>query len=116
MRETEVETPTLRALTTRKQHRFLRGPIPLSDITAASRLPGQALALYVAVHHRRAVIGHPIVTVPSTLLAEFGINRDAKARALRALEEAGLVRVERVQGRGARVEICKREPSDGRDQ
>jgi DNA-binding GntR family transcriptional regulator len=41
--------------------------------------------------------------LPKGLLADFGVSRDAKSRALRELEAASLVRVKQVRGRAALV-------------
>ena len=46
-----------------------------------------------------------MVTISKRLLEELGISKDAKARGLRALEQVGLVSVERSTGRAARVEL-----------
>jgi DNA-binding MarR family transcriptional regulator len=106
--EVEIETEVLRRARARHRGRFLKGPIPLPQIAAAARLPGQALALFLAVHHQTALTKKTIVTLPRGLLTDFGISPGAKARGLRQLEEAGLVRVERSRGRAARVGIVAR--------
>ena len=103
--EREIETEVSRQFKGRRKGRFLKGPIPMPLISAAAKLPGQSLALYLAVHHQTALTGKQVVTLPSSLLVEMGINRDAKARGLRHLESAGLIRVERVQGRSVRVSL-----------
>ena len=99
----EVETAALRQSRQRRSGRFLKGPIPLPPIAAAARLPGQALAVLLATHHQVALTGRPSVSLPAALLREFGVSRDAKARALHQLERAGLIRVERAPGRAAWV-------------
>jgi len=101
--ETEIETEVLRRARARHRGRFLKGPIPLRQIAAANRLPGQALALFLAVHHQTALTKKTIVTLPRGLLTDFGISPGAKARGLQWLEGAGLIRVSR--GRAARVEL-----------
>ena len=103
--ETEIETEVLRRARARHRGRFLKGPIPLRQIAAANRLPGQALALFLAVHHQTALTKKTIVTLPRGLLTDFGISPGAKARGLQWLEGAGLIRVERSRGRAARVEL-----------
>ncbi|GIQ75950.1 hypothetical protein BraRD5C2_43930 [Bradyrhizobium sp. RD5-C2] len=85
--------------------RFLKGPIPWSAVCAAASLPGQTLAVFLAIHHRAAVTGRLTVTLPKNLLAELGISRDAKSRALHALEQASLITVERVRGHAARIKL-----------
>jgi hypothetical protein len=103
--EVEVETAALRAARTRQAGRFLKGPIPLTDITVASRLPGRALAVFLAIHYWVALTRNPEVTLPKRLLAELGVTRDGKARALHALEGAGLARVERQRGRQPKIKL-----------
>jgi hypothetical protein len=103
--EIEVETEALIRARRRLDRRFLKGPIPLRQIATAARLPGQALALLLAVHHQTALTRKAVVTLPKGLLSYLGVSRDAKARSLRALEVAGLLQVERRVGRSARVSI-----------
>jgi len=98
----EVETEALKRSRSRHQGRFLRGP-PLRQIGTAAHLPGQALALLLAVHHQIALTGKRTVTLPRSLMTELGINKDAKARGLRALEGAGLIVIEREAGRTVRA-------------
>jgi DNA-binding MarR family transcriptional regulator len=79
----------------------------MREIAIAACLPGQALALFLATHHQTALTGKPIVTLPAKLLRELGVSRDAKARGLKALEQAGLVYVSRSKGKAARIELRK---------
>lgn len=105
--EVEVETAASRS---HRTARFLKGPIPLNSVAVAARLPGKALAVYLAVRHRSDLLGGPMVTLPPALLRDFGIDRDAKARALQALNDAGLVRVEKAVGRTTRVTLLEQSP------
>jgi hypothetical protein len=102
----KVQTDALLAIERRATGRFLKGPIPLRDIAVAAKLPGQALAVYLAIHHRAALTRSNSVTLPKGLLEQSGVSRDAKARALHALQKASLVAVERTSGRSARIELC----------
>lgn len=102
LRIDEIEVTPFRPRPTR---RFLKGPIPWIGLCTAARLPGQALAVFMALHHRAALTGNATVTLPKNLLAELGVSRDSKARALRLLEAASLVRVERHKGRTARITL-----------
>ncbi len=104
----EVETEALRAHQRRQIGRFLKGPIPLDDIAAAARLPGAALAVFLAAHHRAALTRNVRVTLPRGLMEEFGISRDAKARALRHLASADLIQIEYRKGRPVVVTLCDR--------
>ena len=45
------------------------------------------------------------VTLPKQLLTDHGIKKDRKLRALRALERAGLVTIERAVGRAWRITL-----------
>lgn len=104
--EVEVQTEISRQRERRMQSRFLKGPIPMNDLSAASRLPGQALALYLAVRHRCDISRSAAVTLPAPLLRQLGINKDGKSRAIRALSAAGLIMVEQRRGRSARVTLA----------
>jgi len=79
----------------------------MREIAAAARLPGQALALFLAIHHQTDLTGKPIVNLPAKLLVDLGVSRDAKARGLKALEQAGLVHVSRSRGKAARIQPIK---------
>jgi DNA-binding MarR family transcriptional regulator len=107
IKEIEVETSLVRQSKIRRGERFLRGPIPLKDIATAACLPGQALALFLAVHHQTALTGKPSVTLPARLLAELGISRGSKSRGLKALEQSGLITVAQSKGRAARIQLRK---------
>ena len=107
----EVVTDALVAARVRRAERFLKGPILMRDIATAARLSGQALALFLAVHHRTALTRKSTVTLPRDLMAQLGVSRDAKARGLRQLEASGLIRVERATGRAAKVTlVCADNP------
>lgn len=103
--EIEVETEALHRPKARHAGRFLKGPIPLRVIAAASRLPGRALAVLLAIHHQTALTRNPVVTLPKSLLTELGVTKHGKARVLHALEDAGLVRVERQLGRSPKIRL-----------
>jgi hypothetical protein len=88
--------------------RFLRGPIPMPWLCAAARAAGQGRGFQVAIalwflsglnHQARTV------RLSSAVLREFGVDRHAGYRGLKALEMAGLVRVDRHAGRLPRVTI-----------
>jgi hypothetical protein len=101
----EVEVGRIPAARHFMHGRFLKGPIMMRDIAVAARLPGQALVVMLAVRHRRDLTGQAEVTLPKALMIELGVSRDAKARALLQLENAGLITVARQKGRAARVRL-----------
>lgn len=84
---------------------FLKGPVPLAWLRLAARLPGRALHLGLLIWFRSGLERNLKVRVPAALLASFGLDRDAKARALRGLERAGLVTVHRCRGRPADITL-----------
>jgi len=99
----EIKTETHKRLERRRLERFLAIRIPFAQFQSAARLPGKALAVYLLIHWRRTVTGQSTVTLPTNLLHEFGIDRNAKHRALRDLEEAGLIKVTRAAGQSAQI-------------
>jgi DNA-binding transcriptional ArsR family regulator len=106
--EREIETAfSRRRKFSRQPHRgeFLKGPIPMAALDTAARLPGKALAVYLAIQHRAALTGGDQVTLPAARLAAMGVSKDAKSRALTALEAADLITLDRASGRAARIRL-----------
>jgi DNA-binding MarR family transcriptional regulator len=87
--------------------RFLRGPIPMPWLLAASSLPGKALSVGVAIWHVAGMEKTARVRLSHKLLREGGVTRDSAYRALRRLEVAGLVAVNRHRGRSPIVELLQ---------
>lgn len=83
----------------RKRALFLKGPVPLDWLAAAGRLPGKGLQVGLVIWHRAGVARAHTVSVPTALLADFGVDRFAKRRALDALAGAGLISVQHHRGR-----------------
>jgi hypothetical protein len=86
---------------------FIGGPIPMSWAERAVRLPGKAWHVasalwFVGIRSRSK--SATVRLAPKTLL-RFGLNRKTVYRALRPLEHAGLVRVERHTGKRLTVTI-----------
>ena len=105
--EVEVETQWVRAGRGRQKNRFLKGPVSLSDLHVAAQLPGHALHLYIATRHLCDLRRAQTVTLSSSYLKPWGLDRHAKRRALAALELAGLISVDRHRGRATRVTLIK---------
>lgn len=103
--EREIATDWSNGRERRLRGRFLKGPIPFPQLSAAAKLPGQALSVYLATHHQTSVTGREWVVLPRSLMDQLGVSRDAKARALQQLESASLVQVIRSEGRTARVRL-----------
>ena len=87
---------------------FLRGPIPWPWLEAAARLPGRALALALCLWWEAGRRRRRTVKLCLTRVG-LGVSEYAARRALRALESAGLIAVERQPGRGLEVTLleCK---------
>ena len=101
----EVETKTLRSIRAQKQAPYLKRHF-LEPIQEAANLGGNALAVYLAILHRLDVTRQTSVTLSANLLGKWGIaSRAAKSRALKQLQQHGLIKVERARGRSARVSL-----------
>ena len=88
-----------------RKERFLKGPVPLPWLEAAARLPGKSLHTGVALWYSAGLTRSQSVPLSNVAGDRFGLDRNAKYRALAWLEGAGLVRVERKLGRSPVVTI-----------
>jgi DNA-binding MarR family transcriptional regulator len=84
---------------------FLKGPIPLTLINQATRLPGKAWHVYAAIWYLVGINRHSTVNLTNTALKQFNVSRDSKYRALKALEKAGLLTVVRTNGKNSVVTL-----------
>lgn len=84
---------------------FLKGPVPLSWLEAAARLPGKSLHAGIALWYAAGILRSANVPLSNMSGHRFGCDRNAKYRALAWLEGAGLVKVERKLGRAPVVTI-----------
>ena len=91
---------------------FLKGPVSLSWLQAAGRLPGKTLHVALQLRFWAGVKKRPTVRLNLSRLAGWGVHRTAAARGLAHLERAGLARVLKTPGGVATVIII--EESDGR--
>jgi DNA-binding MarR family transcriptional regulator len=107
--EREVGTYGLRASIKRVKGRFLKGPILFREIDKAGQLSGGALWLYLIIRHRLDISKKLETTIPSEAIASHGMDRWVKDRAIRALEDAGLIQVKRHSGRSTIVSLCRSE-------
>jgi hypothetical protein len=83
---------------------FIQGPLPLPWFRRVFALRGQkvlvvALVIWLLAGLRKR---RSNLKLSTKSLQEYGINRDAKYKSLKKLEQAGLIRVER---RGTRNPI-----------
>lgn len=87
------------------QGKFLRGPVPLDWLQQAACLPGRALHVGVALWFLDGFEQAGTVQARPSVLREFGMDRHASYRALRQLENAGLVSVLRMRGAAPMVTL-----------
>src|SRR5262245_34918402 len=82
-------------------------PMPLEWFRLACRLPGKAAALAVVIWHLARLRKSDTLILTQTSLDEFGISRQAKYRALRSLESAGLITVQRRDKKNPQVTVLR---------
>ena len=75
--------------------RFIKGPVPLPWLIEANKAGGSSLAVGNILWHLSGLKrGKRTVALTTVMCKEWGVGRESKRRALEALEEAGLIRVE----------------------
>ena len=84
---------------------FVRGPLPLPWFEVAARLPGKSLHAGLALWFAAGLARSRSIPLSNVSGHRFGLDRNAKYRALRWLEQAGLVAVDRHLGRAPIVTI-----------
>jgi hypothetical protein len=89
--------------------RFTSGPVPLTWLECATGLPGRSVHVALALWHEATRSGSRCIDLSNMLCMRFHVERNAKYRALRSLELAGLVVVERRRGRSPRVTVLTSE-------
>ena len=75
--------------------KFIAGPVDVSWLVQASQLGVKALLVGLTLWHIRGLRKADTFIVSNIMVQDWGILPDAKRRALRKLEEAGLIRVEK---------------------
>jgi hypothetical protein len=76
-------------------------------IEKAAELGIQTLVVGLLLQFRVVLSGSESVTLPKDFLAKFWISRGVKRRALKRLEEAGLVSVVQEQGHSPVITVLK---------
>jgi hypothetical protein len=78
--------------------------LPLAEAAAEfSALKCPTILVWLALRYERWRLKSSTIRLPTVLLRSLGLNRFAWMRALTHIERAGLARVDRRQGRAARV-------------
>jgi DNA-binding transcriptional ArsR family regulator len=93
--------------------KFIAGPVDVSWVCQASRLGVKTLLVGLALWHLKGLRRDNSFLVSNMMLREWGIQPDAKGRALRALEKAGLIAIERRGKRSPRVTLTVEVASNG---
>ncbi len=95
--------------------KFLKGPIPLDWLSTAANLPGKSLHVAIAIWFTASLKKSPTVSLSNLASLPFGLDRNAKYRALQWLEAAGLIAVDRKLGRSPMVTLLEVGEADGRE-
>jgi hypothetical protein len=103
----DVDTNTLEPEAKIPRGRFLKGPIPWSWIAAAAALPGRALLVGLSLWRLAGAMKSDTVSFGNSDLRQLGIDRATKSRALRNLENAGLIKVGHQRGRLPKVTLLR---------
>lgn len=104
----QPNTPSIHRLPRpRAGEKFLKGPIPLDWLSTAARLPGKSLHVAIAIWFTASLAKSATVPLSNVAGLPFGLDRNAKYRALEWLEEAGLICVERRLGRSPVVTVLE---------
>jgi len=106
LNEKIVETATSKRIKTNRKTHFLAS-IPWEWIIRAAKCPGKAIHVALAIRHQAKLEKKNTISLGSRFLRELGVSKDAKARALAALEQEGIIRVEHKQGANPRVSIVE---------
>ena len=100
--------PKLCELQSKQETKFFLHPrVQLVWIEKAAQLGIQALVVGLLLQFRAVLNGKESVTLPKDFLAKFWISRGIKQRALKTLEEAGLVSVVQEQSHSPLITVLK---------
>ena len=100
-------SPNTRLPRHKQGERFLRGPIPWLWLCSAARQKGRAFHVAIALWFLAGLTSRRTIPLSNKVLKAFGVDRFAKSRALKTLEKANLISVERHAGRNPIVTILE---------
>jgi hypothetical protein len=78
--------------------KFIKGPIPWKWIAEAAKLGGSSLKVAIGLWFYAGMKSNRSVKFSNVILPEIGLNRSAKYRGLKKLEDRGLVSLQRASG------------------
>jgi hypothetical protein len=87
------------------QAKFIAGPIDVAWVVQAGRLGVKALLVGLALWHLKKLRQADTFIVSNLMVQDWGVQPDAKRRALRTLERAGLIIIDRRGKRSPRVSL-----------
>jgi hypothetical protein len=87
------------------KNKFIKGPVDFAWLSAAQKLGVTALWLGLCLWFLRGLKGSDSFLVSNIVAQEWGLLPDAKSRALRKLEMARLIAIERRGKRSPRVTL-----------
>ena len=100
--------PQLRELKAKQESGFFLHPqVQLAWVEMAAQLGTQAFVVGLLLQFRALRSKKVSETLPKNFLARFGISRGVKQRALKKLEDAGLVRVSQVTSQSSRITLLR---------
>ena len=87
--------------------RFLKGPIPLDWLTAATQLPGKAINVGIALWWIAGMSKTDVLKLTRQAQLALNISKDAERDGLRRLQQAGLIELTTRPGQRHSVRIIK---------
>lgn len=82
----------------KKSEKFIKGPIQMAWLTEACKLTKSAMKVALAICFLRGIYGDTWFRLGSTTTKKFSIDRQAKSRGLKELEQVGLIVIKQKQG------------------
>lgn len=106
----EYSVEDFRAMTSaendrRRAGRFIRGPLPIATIAAATRKSPAALQAALVLFFLHGMTGRRQFKAEPARFDELGMSRKSRQRGLQALEEIGLIAVDRRNGSSLEVTL-----------
>jgi len=98
-------TPADRTPNTKPTFEFFAAHIDLVWVLAAARLPGASFQIAMLIQHLLKLRGTEFVAISNGDATRWGVERDAKTRAIRQLVDADLIEVQTQAGRSPRVRV-----------
>jgi len=100
--------PTRNNTKKRINGKFLKGPISLDDLSKVAALPGKTLATMIAIWILDSIHNGETFKLSMALLRKLSVGRNAAYSALKHLEDAGIITVDRLSGRLTLITMTER--------